>query len=539
MCGVFLWKGNIKSHPQARVAWSTVTKPKKEGGLDVIDLAQWNKATCLKLIWLLLFKAGSVWVAWYREEVLQGNLSNFWTAKPNRSNSWLANKLLKLRPLIFPWIKMRIGNGLTCRFWYDNWTPYGRLEDYYTYGANSRLGIPGQAVLTDLSRNGNCYLPHPMTDNQLQVVSCFTAITLQDQEDYYEWELNGKKVLLTPLVRSIAVYEDPRLRFHGRQQSGSHEVSLVTPSSLVSLCWNETLQDMQSLQGSKLIRRLTLLAWQSTMYAILTERNSRLHRNISWSTDSIVKEIDRQIINKISALRSTNPISSSTLMEEVLQGNLSNFWTAKPNRSNSWLANKLLKLRPLIFPWIKMRIGNGLTCRFWYDNWTPYGRLEDYYTYGANSRLGIPGQAVLADLSRNGNCYLPHPMTDNQLQVVSCITTITLQDQEVYYEWELNGKKVLLTPLVRSIAVYEDPRLRCWNETLQDMQSLQGSKLIRHLTLLAWQSTMYAIWTERNSRLHRNISWSTDSIVNEIDRQIINKISALRSTNPISSSTLM
>ena len=236
MCGVFLWKGNIKSHPQARVAWSTVTKPKKEGGLDVIDLAQWNKATCLKLIWLLLFKAGSVWVAWYREEVLQGNLSNFWTAKPNRSNSWLANKLLKLRPLIFPWIKMRIGNGLTCRFWYDNWTPYGRLEDYYTYGVNSRLGIPGQAVLADLSRNGNCYLPHQMTDNQLQVVSCITTITLQDQEDYYEWELNGKKVLLTPLVRSIAVYEDPRLRFHGRQQSGSHEVSLVTPSSLVSLC---------------------------------------------------------------------------------------------------------------------------------------------------------------------------------------------------------------------------------------------------------------------------------------------------------------
>ncbi|KAF3485730.1 hypothetical protein F2Q69_00052678 [Brassica cretica] len=499
---------------------------------------------------------------WTNSQPVSPNLSNFWTAKPNRSNSWLANKLLKLRPLIFPWIKMRIGNGLTCRFWYDNWTPYGRLEDYYTYGANSRLGIPGQAVLTDLSRNGNCYLPHPMTDNQLQVVSCFTAITLQDQEDYYEWELNGKKVLLTPLVRSIAVYEDPRLRFHGRQQSGSHEVSLVTPSSLVSLCWNETLQDMQSLQGSKLIRRLTLLAWQSTMYAILTERNSRLHRNISWSTDSIVKEIDRQIINKISALRSTNPISSSTLMEEVLQGNLSNFWTAKPNRSNSWLANKLLKLRPLIFPWIKMRIGNGLTCRFWYDNWTPYGRLEDYYTYGANSRLGIPGQAVLADLSRNGNCYLPHQMTDNQLQVVSCITTITLQDQEDYYEWELNGKKVLLTPLVRSIAVYEDPSLRfhgrqqsgshevslvtpsslvslCWNETLQDMQSLQGSKLIRHLTLLAWQSTMYAIWTERNSRLHRNISWSTDLIVKEIDHQIINKISALRSTNPISSSTLM
>lgn len=44
-----------------------------------------------------------------------------------------------------------------------------------------------------------------MTDNQLQVVSYIITITLQDQEDYYEWELNGKNVLLTPLVRSIAV----------------------------------------------------------------------------------------------------------------------------------------------------------------------------------------------------------------------------------------------------------------------------------------------------------------------------------------------
>uniref|UniRef100_A0A0D3D3T0 Endonuclease/exonuclease/phosphatase domain-containing protein n=1 Tax=Brassica oleracea var. oleracea TaxID=109376 RepID=A0A0D3D3T0_BRAOL len=77
----------------------------------------------------------------------------------------------------------------------------------------------------------------------------------------------------------------------------------------------KVISRLLSLQGSKLIRRLTLLAWQSTMYAIWTERNSRLHRNISRSTDSIVKEIDRQIINKISALRSTNPISSSTLMQ--------------------------------------------------------------------------------------------------------------------------------------------------------------------------------------------------------------------------------
>lgn len=374
LCGVFLWKGNIEVPPQARVAWATVTKPKSEGGLGVIDLAQWNKATCLKLIWLLFFKAGSVWVAWYRTEVLQGNISNFWTAKQNRSNSWLANKLLKLRPLIFPWIKMRIGNGLTCRFWYDNWSPYECLDDYYASDGSTRLGISRRAVVADLSRDGSWRMPQPRTEIQLQVISYITSITLQEQEDYYEWELNGKtstsystgevyRILQgsSPQVTwSSSIWFTTNIPRHAflawlfvldrcptrdRMSSWGLQVntncllcatgmesrdhllfdcdfsysiwSAIAPRTrvLARRNWAETLSAMETLQGNKLIRRLTLLSWQSTIYAVWKERNARLHRNIFRSPDSIVKEIDRQIINKISAIRSTNPIASSFLMQ--------------------------------------------------------------------------------------------------------------------------------------------------------------------------------------------------------------------------------
>ena len=102
LCGCFIWKGNLEGHHTARVAWSEVTKTKGEGGLGIRDLQCWNKAACLKFIW----------VAWFRFEILRDDISNFWTVKPNQSMSWMARKLLKMRDTIYPWIHLRVGNGI-------------------------------------------------------------------------------------------------------------------------------------------------------------------------------------------------------------------------------------------------------------------------------------------------------------------------------------------------------------------------------------------------------------------------------------------
>lgn len=120
MCSVFLWKGDLEAHNSARVAWATVTKPKEEGGLGVKDLILWNKACCLRLIWLLFFRPHSVWVSWFKEVVLKGSVTNFWTTKPSQKFSWLANKLLKLKSVAYPMIHLCIQNGEHGRFWIDN-----------------------------------------------------------------------------------------------------------------------------------------------------------------------------------------------------------------------------------------------------------------------------------------------------------------------------------------------------------------------------------------------------------------------------------
>lgn len=103
---MFLWKCSLEEHNTARVSWKTVSQRKEHGGLGVIDLLTWNKAICLKLIWMLFFKAGLVWIAWFRDEVLHGDIRNYWTIQPNRKYSWLANKLIKLRSEVYPWIKL-------------------------------------------------------------------------------------------------------------------------------------------------------------------------------------------------------------------------------------------------------------------------------------------------------------------------------------------------------------------------------------------------------------------------------------------------
>lgn len=123
-CNSYLWKGSLEGQYSARVSWETITHSKDEGGLGIKDLLLWNRACSLKLIWLLFFRAGSVWVAWYREVILHGSLNNFWILKTSKRNSWLANKILKIRDMAYNWIKLRIGNGKNCRFWTDNWSPF-------------------------------------------------------------------------------------------------------------------------------------------------------------------------------------------------------------------------------------------------------------------------------------------------------------------------------------------------------------------------------------------------------------------------------
>jgi hypothetical protein len=55
----FLWNGKDSDCAKAKVAWSDVCFPKKEGGLGLKNLEVWNKSSILRHIWNLFACVGS------------------------------------------------------------------------------------------------------------------------------------------------------------------------------------------------------------------------------------------------------------------------------------------------------------------------------------------------------------------------------------------------------------------------------------------------------------------------------------------------
>ncbi|XP_056844021.1 uncharacterized protein LOC130496191 [Raphanus sativus] len=374
MCSTFLWKGDIESRNSARVAWDKVTLTQEQGGLGVKDLYIWNRSCCMRLIWMLFFRPDSVWVSWFKEVILKGSEHNYWTTKPSNSFSWLANKLLKMKNVVYPLICLRLQNGESARFWFDNWSPFGCLYDYLQ-GATSRLGIPLHATVSSLLRNGVWLLPPARSDNQLQLLSFLTTVNLNDDADYFEWEIQGNT---TNRFSTADVYHYlcgskatvqwasaiwakkgiPRHDFHGwlvvldrlptrdRMLGWGLQVSplcLLCNSSAesrshlymdcnfsydlwclaASRCniqpyrsWTALLDQMMSLTSSRSSNLLTLLVWKSVMYWVWHERNQRLHVGAFRNTDSLFKTIDHQIRNRIQSFRETSPRMASLMMQQ-------------------------------------------------------------------------------------------------------------------------------------------------------------------------------------------------------------------------------
>lgn len=59
-CDAFLWKGYSTNAIGAKLAWTEVCKPRRGGGLGIKHLESWNVACCLRNLWLILTRAGSL-----------------------------------------------------------------------------------------------------------------------------------------------------------------------------------------------------------------------------------------------------------------------------------------------------------------------------------------------------------------------------------------------------------------------------------------------------------------------------------------------
>ena len=72
LCYAFLWKNNTSSAVGARVAWPNICKPKKEGGLGIRKLEEFEMVFHLKRVWLFFSSSGSLWVPWLAHNRFRG-----------------------------------------------------------------------------------------------------------------------------------------------------------------------------------------------------------------------------------------------------------------------------------------------------------------------------------------------------------------------------------------------------------------------------------------------------------------------------------
>lgn len=374
LCAKFLWKGKLDGSGASKVAWSMCTTPKEEGGLGLKNWVVWNTACALKLIWLLFFKSNSIWASWFIAEVLDGDINRLWVINTKQKHSSLANHLLSLRNIIFPWMKITVGNGETTYFWTSNWSPFGNIRNYLQGEGPRHFGIPPMTTLAELWEDNNWNLPPARSERQVNIQTFLTTISLSHARDEYSWEPNGnvsntysaRRIydLLRVVLPHVTWHKEvwfsggiPKHRFltwlfvldrcptkdrmaswglgvdrgcvlcniaqESRDhlffncpftwdiwESLTHRSPINTPSN-----WQDVLSTLKLTAMTKPWRLLTLLSWQAVIYFTWSERNSRIHRSTFRQTLAIKKDIDKAIRLKIAAMRPVDPSLSSAMYQ--------------------------------------------------------------------------------------------------------------------------------------------------------------------------------------------------------------------------------
>lgn len=188
LCSAFLWKNRTTSAAGARVSWKDICKPKKEGGLGLRKLDEFEMVFRLKRLWLFFSASGSLWVPWLINNRFQGQ--SIWLVNDSQRFCRTVRSMLQLRQELHSFLRCSIGDGKTALFWYDYWTELGPL--YLLFGPRGPrdLRIPLTATVSQAVSNGYWNLPPARSDHAetLQVVLLSTPTPCEDNgNDVYLW----------------------------------------------------------------------------------------------------------------------------------------------------------------------------------------------------------------------------------------------------------------------------------------------------------------------------------------------------------------
>ncbi|KAG7533510.1 Reverse transcriptase zinc-binding domain [Arabidopsis thaliana x Arabidopsis arenosa] len=361
LCSAFLWSGPDLNSKKAKIAWSDVCRPKKEGGLGLQSLEIANKTSCLKLIWKIVSGSDSLWVAWVSSILIK--LKSFWTIKEDtKQGSWMWRKILKYRDIAKQFHKVEVLNGLTCSFWYDNWSNMGRLYDVTGCRGFIDLGVSSHATVEEAKRIHR--RRRYRTEELREIDQLLSSLQLRDGDDTSLWKtMNDKyrRKFSTKATRTLIRSEQPlkdwykgvwfthetpkysfftwlainnrlttgdRIRqWHPGQRTDcilcgaieetrDHLFFLCSYSTEVwtslmgkflgtdfSTAWDHLTNLLTSSNYSQVQLFTIRYALQATLYHVWRERNNRRHGETHVPPARLVLLIDKTIRNRFSSIR--------------------------------------------------------------------------------------------------------------------------------------------------------------------------------------------------------------------------------------------
>jgi len=115
----FFWKKSNTEKGLPMVAWDTICRPKKLGGLGLRKTSAVNTAFVAKLSWKFLTQPNNYWVQQMRARYCLPD--EFFHYKKKQTDSWAWKCMLRVREFVKRGIRWKLGNGQSISFWSDRW----------------------------------------------------------------------------------------------------------------------------------------------------------------------------------------------------------------------------------------------------------------------------------------------------------------------------------------------------------------------------------------------------------------------------------
>lgn len=186
----FFWTGPDLKKSGAKVKWSNVCAPKKEGGLRFRSLKYWNRAAMSKLLWAIASKADTLWIRWIHTYLFKDQC--LWTMNTPTNASWTIRKLFNLRQWVHLWVKSIVGNGKNTFLWLDNWHPFGPLKDCFGDRMDQNLLRSLTSMVSSIIKNNTWHSGrrrNPVINELLDSIPANLQPNTS-QEDTVSWTFN-------------------------------------------------------------------------------------------------------------------------------------------------------------------------------------------------------------------------------------------------------------------------------------------------------------------------------------------------------------